>query len=143
MCASCAAWSTKTCGRCTASSWSMRSRRSCARRWIDCIGGCASSRCAWRPKAGVDPEASPPTAEALPCPVMIDNREASRILVADDDADVLHALRLLLKGEGYQVETATSPAGVMAAVESNDFDAALVDLNYARDTTSGREGIEL
>jgi DNA-binding NtrC family response regulator len=67
----------------------------------------------------------------------------TRILVADDDADVLHALRLLLTGEGFEVETATSPAGVMAAVESSDFDAALVDLNYARDTTSGREGIEL
>ena len=74
---------------------------------------------------------------------MTDHHEPSRILVADDDADVLHALRLLLRGEGYQVETATSPAGVIAAVESNDFDAALVDLNYARDTTSGREGIEL
>jgi len=69
--------------------------------------------------------------------------ETTRILVADDDGDVLHALRLLLKGEGYEVETATSPAGVMALVESTDFDAALLDLNYARDTTSGREGIEL
>jgi len=68
---------------------------------------------------------------------------STRILVADDDADVLHALRLLLEGEGYVVETATSPAGVMAAVESGDFDTALVDLNYARDTTSGREGVEL
>jgi DNA-binding NtrC family response regulator len=67
----------------------------------------------------------------------------TRILVADDDADVLHALRLLLKGEGFEVETATSPQGVLAAVESADFDAALVDLNYARDTTSGREGLEL
>src|SRR5262245_36471377 len=74
---------------------------------------------------------------------MTETDSPSRILVADDDADVLHALRLLLKGEGYQVETATSPAGVMAAVESSDFDAALVDLNYARDTTSGREGVEL
>jgi DNA-binding NtrC family response regulator len=68
---------------------------------------------------------------------------STRILVADDDADVLHALRLLLEGEGYEVETATSPAGVLAAVESGDFDTALVDLNYARDTTSGREGVEL
>jgi DNA-binding NtrC family response regulator len=67
----------------------------------------------------------------------------ARVLVADDDGDVLHALRLLLKGEGYEVETANSPAGVQSAVESSDFDAALVDLNYARDTTSGREGIEL
>src|SRR5262245_39363899 len=68
---------------------------------------------------------------------------STRILVADDDADVLHALRLLLEGEGYVVETATSPAGVVTAVESGDFDTALVDLNYARDTTSGREGVEL
>jgi DNA-binding NtrC family response regulator len=68
---------------------------------------------------------------------------APRILVADDDGDVLHALRLLLKGEGLEVETASSPAGVVSAVDSSDFDAALVDLNYARDTTSGREGIEL
>jgi DNA-binding NtrC family response regulator len=67
----------------------------------------------------------------------------TRILVADDDADVLHALRLLLRGEGYEVETATSPAGVIQATESADFDAALLDLNYARDTTSGHEGIEL
>jgi DNA-binding NtrC family response regulator len=74
---------------------------------------------------------------------MIESSTPTKILVADDDADVLHALRLLLKGEGYEVVTATSPAGVMTAVESSDFDAALLDLNYARDTTSGREGIEL
>jgi DNA-binding NtrC family response regulator len=66
-----------------------------------------------------------------------------RVLVADDDRDVLHALRLLLEGEGFAVETATSPSAVLAAVESSDFDAALLDLNYARDTTSGREGVEL
>jgi DNA-binding NtrC family response regulator len=66
-----------------------------------------------------------------------------RVLVADDDGDVLHALRLLLQGEGYAVETATSPSAVVGAVESGDFDAALLDLNYARDTTSGREGVEL
>jgi DNA-binding NtrC family response regulator len=66
-----------------------------------------------------------------------------RVLVADDDRDVLHALRLLLEGEGHAVETATSPSAVIAAVESSDFDAALLDLNYARDTTSGREGVEL
>jgi len=66
-----------------------------------------------------------------------------RVLVADDDADVLAAIRLLLKGEGFEVETATSPAQALAALESRDFDAALLDLNYARDTTSGREGLEL
>jgi DNA-binding NtrC family response regulator len=66
-----------------------------------------------------------------------------RILVADDQPDILEALRLLLKGEDYDVETAMSPAGVLLAVQSGDLDAALIDLNYARDTTSGDEGIDL
>lgn len=66
-----------------------------------------------------------------------------RILVAEDQPDVLHALRLLLKSEGFEVETAASPAAVIAAVGERDFDAALIDLNYARDTTSGREGLDL
>jgi len=66
-----------------------------------------------------------------------------RILVADDQADVLEALRLLLKGEGFDVETASSPAGVLHAVGERTFDAAMIDLNYARDTTSGREGLDL
>ena len=68
---------------------------------------------------------------------------APRILVADDQPDVLQALRLLLKGEGFQTETVSSPAGVLAALERQDFDALLMDLNYARDTTSGREGLDL
>jgi DNA-binding NtrC family response regulator len=66
-----------------------------------------------------------------------------RILVADDQRDVLEALRLLLKNEGYVIETAGSPAGVLAAVQTADFDVVLLDLNYARDTTTGREGLEL
>ena len=66
-----------------------------------------------------------------------------RILIADDQPDVLQALRLLLKAEGFEIKTATSPAGVMAEVESEDFDAVLLDLNYTRDTTSGREGLDL
>jgi DNA-binding NtrC family response regulator len=66
-----------------------------------------------------------------------------RVLVADDDPDVLAALKLLLRGEGFELETATSPAQALAALESRDFDVALLDLNYARDTTSGREGLEL
>lgn len=66
-----------------------------------------------------------------------------RILVADDQPDVLEALRLLLKAEGYQIETAKSPAAVIKAVEARDFSLALIDLNYARDTTSGQEGLEL
>ena len=71
------------------------------------------------------------------------NGPPPRVLVADDDTDVLAALRLLLRGEGLEVETATSPALALAALEANDFDAALLDLNYARDTTSGGEGLEL
>lgn len=68
---------------------------------------------------------------------------SSRLLIADDDADVLEALRLLLKAEGFQVETATSPGGVLAAVEARDFDALLIDMNYTRDTTGGIEGLDL
>ena len=66
-----------------------------------------------------------------------------RILIADDQADVLEALRFLAKGEGYQAVSASSPAGVMQALESQDFDAVLMDLNYTRDTTSGQEGLDL
>ncbi len=69
--------------------------------------------------------------------------DAPRILVADDQRDVLEALRLLLKGEGYETETVGSPAAVLASVQKADFDAVLLDLNYARDTTTGREGLEL
>ena len=68
---------------------------------------------------------------------------APRVLIADDQFDVLEALRLLLKGEGLQLETASSPAGVLAAVEAREFDVALIDLNYTRDTTSGEEGLNL
>jgi DNA-binding NtrC family response regulator len=66
-----------------------------------------------------------------------------RVLIADDQSDVLEALRLLLKAEGLQLETASSPAGVLAAVEAREFDVALIDLNYTRDTTSGEEGLNL
>jgi DNA-binding NtrC family response regulator len=65
------------------------------------------------------------------------------ILIADDQADVLEALRFLIKGEGYQSEAVTSPAAALHAVEARDFDAVLMDLNYTRDTTSGQEGLDL
>jgi DNA-binding NtrC family response regulator len=67
----------------------------------------------------------------------------ARVLIADDQRDVVEALRLLLKGEGMECETASSPAGALAALGARDFDAALIDLNYARDTTSGEEGLDL
>ena len=66
-----------------------------------------------------------------------------RILIADDQADVLAALSLLLKGERFLIETTSSPDGVLRAIETQDFDVVLIDLNYARDTTSGSEGLDL
>jgi len=66
-----------------------------------------------------------------------------RTLIADDQPDVLAALRLLLKGAGYQTEAATSPAAVIEAIKHQNFDLVLMDLNYARDTTSGQEGLDL
>jgi sigma-B regulation protein RsbU (phosphoserine phosphatase) len=66
-----------------------------------------------------------------------------RILIADDQQDVLDALRLLLKGYDYSIETVNSPADLLAAVARQQFDILLIDLNYARDTTSGREGLDV
>jgi DNA-binding NtrC family response regulator len=67
--------------------------------------------------------------------------EMSRILIADDQRDVLEALRILLKGEGYQTEAATSLAGIFNSLEKKEYALLLMDLNYARDTTSGQEGL--
>src|SRR5215217_4509291 len=69
--------------------------------------------------------------------------QAPRTLIADDQPDVLAALRLLLKGAGFQTEAADSPAAVLRAIEHEKFDLVLMDLNYARDTTSGKEGLDL
>jgi len=69
--------------------------------------------------------------------------KSTSVLIADDQSHVIEALRLLLKGEGFRTESATSPAGVLASVESKNFDCVLMDLNYARDTTSGAEGLDL
>src|SRR3984957_15985836 len=66
----------------------------------------------------------------------------TRILIADDQLDIVEALRLLMKGEGYQTDSASSPVGIMEAVESKDFDLVLMDLHFARDTTSGKEGLD-
>jgi DNA-binding NtrC family response regulator len=66
-----------------------------------------------------------------------------RLLVADDQPDILEAVRMLARANGFDVRTATSPAAVLALVESEDFDVCLIDLNYARDTTSGKEGMDL
>src|SRR5215203_4383188 len=66
-----------------------------------------------------------------------------RVLIADDLREVREALRLLLKAEGFETETAASPAEILQAVTTREFEAVLMDLNYTRDTTSGREGLDL
>ncbi|MEW6209477.1 MAG: sigma-54 dependent transcriptional regulator, partial [Acidobacteriota bacterium] len=66
-----------------------------------------------------------------------------RVLIADDQPDVLEALRLLLKGEGFRIEAVSTPQAIIEALEKKDFDVALIDLNYTRDTTSGQEGLDL
>src|SRR5262249_458312 len=66
-----------------------------------------------------------------------------RLLIADDQPDVLEAFRLLPKGEGYRIEAAGPPAGILESIDATEFDAVVMDLNYARDTTSGQEGLDL
>jgi DNA-binding NtrC family response regulator len=66
-----------------------------------------------------------------------------RILICDDQPDVLEALRFLLKRDGYRTESAESPRQALQLLETRDYDAAIIDLNYTRDTTSGGEGLEL
>src|SRR6476620_2799826 len=65
-----------------------------------------------------------------------------RVLVADDQADILNALTLLLSDEGYDVIQARSPGEALERLEAADFDLAILDLNYTRDTTSGQEGLD-
>ncbi len=67
----------------------------------------------------------------------------ARILIADDQRDVLEALRILLKSEGYQTDAVTSLSAVFHALEKKDYALLMMDLNYTRDTTSGREGLEV
>jgi sigma-B regulation protein RsbU (phosphoserine phosphatase) len=72
-----------------------------------------------------------------------DQGQGLRILVGDDQPDILEALRLLLKGAGYQNVLVDSPQALLRAARSEPFDLILMDLNYARDTTSGEEGLDL
>jgi DNA-binding NtrC family response regulator len=74
---------------------------------------------------------------------MADPQKPARVLVADDQSDVREALRLLLKAEGMETEIVSSPAAALDATQAGEFDIALIDLNYTRDTTSGREGLDL
>jgi DNA-binding NtrC family response regulator len=67
----------------------------------------------------------------------------AKILIADDQRDVLEALRILLKSEGHQTDAVTSLSGVFNGLEKKDYALLMMDLNYTRDTTSGREGLEI
>ena len=66
-----------------------------------------------------------------------------RVLLADDQADVLVALRLLLKAEGFETEEIDRPGDIIEAVANQKFNLILMDMNYTRDTTSGREGLDV
>ena len=66
-----------------------------------------------------------------------------RILIADDQPDVRESLRLLLKAEGFKVDTVASPPAALASLEAASPDLVLMDMNYSKDTTSGREGLDL
>ncbi len=68
---------------------------------------------------------------------------APRILAADDQQDILEAIELLLKPQGYKVDAVRSPVMAREALASESYDAVLIDLNYTRDTTSGQEGLNL
>ena len=69
--------------------------------------------------------------------------DTARVLVADDQPDILEALRWLLAGEGYDAQFVDSTAAVLDRLQNGSFDLLLMDLNYSRDTTSGREGLAL
>lgn len=86
---------------------------------------------------------TPPEAMASPAQQYDGPSERPRVLVAEDQDDVLAALGLLLKNNGYDTEFVKSPAETIIALSTRSFDAVLLDLNYSRDTTSGAEGLEL
>jgi DNA-binding NtrC family response regulator len=88
------------------------------------------------PTSAKPPETTAPAAPAKPV-------TAPRILAADDQQHILVALELLLKPQGYKVDVVRSPELAREALTSGQYDAALIDLNYTRDTTSGREGLDL
>jgi CheY-like chemotaxis protein len=67
----------------------------------------------------------------------------SKILIADDQSDVLGALRILLKGEGYQTEAVRSLSAMLNALEKRDYALLMMDLNYTRDTASGQKRLDV
>jgi len=75
--------------------------------------------------------------------MMRGDSNSPRVLIADDQPEVVESLRLLLKSEGFSTEGVSSPGGVLTGLEQREYDVLLMDLNYARDTTSGQEGLDL
>src|SRR6202011_5777075 len=73
----------------------------------------------------------------------VESKHVARVLIADDQRDVLEALRILLKSEGHQTDAVTSLAGIFNSLEKRDYSLLMMDLNYTRDTTSGQEGLEV
>src|SRR5450432_4202954 len=76
-------------------------------------------------------------------PAVKSSARSPRVLAADDQQHILEAIELLLRPHGYKVDVVRSPALAREALASGSYDAVLIDLNYARDTTSGQEGLDL
>src|SRR5436190_21820287 len=81
--------------------------------------------------------------EAMNAAVLTRTATAPRILAADDQQHILEAIELLLKPQGYRVDAVRTPELAREALATEQYDAVLIDLNYTRDTTSGREGLDL
>jgi DNA-binding NtrC family response regulator len=89
------------------------------------------------------PAPAKPGETSLAAPVKRSQERPPRVLAADDQQHILDAIEILLRPQGYQVETARSPALAREALATASYDALLIDLNYTRDTTSGQEGLDL
>ena len=89
------------------------------------------------------PAPAKPGETSIAAPKKKDRRPSPRVLAADDQQHILEAIEILLRPQGYQVETARSPALVRESLATGSYDALLIDLNYTRDTTSGQEGLDL
>jgi DNA-binding NtrC family response regulator len=91
----------------------------------------------------MQPSAKPQDSRSVAFPSRPLENRTPRILVADDQPHIHEALQLLLRPHGYRLESAKSPIEVREALSENSYDALLIDLNYTRDTTSGKEGLDL
>jgi DNA-binding NtrC family response regulator len=89
------------------------------------------------------PAPAKPGETSLAAPIKRSQEQPPRVLAADDQQHILDAIEILLRPQGYQVETARSPALAREALATASYDALLIDLNYTRDTTSGQEGLDL